>query len=39
MTSTQYNIMNNNTISKDKLGVEIAFTSRNVCIYINIPKS
>ena len=38
-TSTQYNIINNNTKFKDQLEVESVTTSRNMCIYINIPKS
>jgi len=38
-TSTQYNIINNNTKFKDQLEVESATTSRYMCIYINIPKS
>jgi hypothetical protein len=39
-TSTQYNIINNNTKFKDKLEVEFASTYIYiyVCIYINIPK-
>ena len=36
-TSTQYNIINNNR--KDQLEVESVTTSRNMCIYINIPNS
>ena len=38
-TSTQYNKINNNTKFKDQLEVEFVSTSRNMCIYINIPKS
>jgi hypothetical protein len=38
-TSTQYNIINNNTKFKDQLEVEFVTTSRYMCIYINIPKS
>ena len=38
-TSTQYNIINNNTKFKDKLEVEFVTTYRFMCIYINIPKS
>jgi hypothetical protein len=38
-TSTQYNIINNNTKLKDQLKVEFETTSRYMCIYINIPKS
>jgi hypothetical protein len=33
------NIINNNTKYKDHLEVEFVTTSRNMCIYINIPKS
>jgi len=36
-TSTQYNIINNNT--KFKVEVEFVTTSRYMCIYMNIPKS
>jgi hypothetical protein len=35
-TSTQYNIINNNTKSKDQVE---SVTSRNMCIYTDIPKS
>ena len=38
-TSTQYNIINNNTKYKDQLEVEFVTTSRNMCIHTNIPKS
>jgi hypothetical protein len=38
-TSTQYNIINNNSKFKDQLEVEFVTTSRYMCIYINIPKS
>jgi hypothetical protein len=38
-TSTQYNIINNNTKYKYQLEVESVPTSRNMCIYTNIPKS
>jgi len=38
-TSTQYNIVNNNSKFKDQLEVEFATTSIYKCIYINIPKS
>jgi hypothetical protein len=38
-TSTQYNIINNNTKFKDQLEVEFVTTSRYMCIYINITKS
>jgi hypothetical protein len=33
-TSTQYNIINNNTKFKDQLEVEFATTSIYVCVYI-----
>jgi len=33
-----YNIINNNAKFKDQMEVEFV-TSRNMCIYINIPKS
>jgi hypothetical protein len=36
--STQYNI-SNNTKFKDQLEVESVTISRNMCIYINTPKS
>jgi hypothetical protein len=32
-TSTQYNIINNNTTFKDQLEVESVSTSRNMCLY------
>ena len=38
-TSTQYNTINNNRKFKDHLEVESIATSRNMCIYINMPKS
>jgi len=38
-TSTQYNVINNNTQFKDQLEVEFVTTSRYMCIYINILKS
>ena len=38
-TSTQYNIINNNTKFEDQLEVEFVTTSKCMCIYINIPKS
>jgi len=38
-TSTQYNIINNNTKFKGQLEVEFVTTFRYMCIYINIPKS
>ena len=38
-TSTQYNIINNNTKFKDLLEVESVTTNRNMCIYILIPGS
>jgi len=37
-TSTQYNIINNNTKFKDQLEVESAIISKNMCIYINTPN-
>jgi hypothetical protein len=37
--STQYNMINNYTKFKNQLGVESVTTYRNMCIYINIPKS
>jgi len=37
--STQCNVMNNNTKFKAQLEVESVYTSRNMCICINIPKS
>ena len=33
------NILNNNTKFKDQLEAESVSTSRNMCTYINIPKS
>jgi len=38
-TSTQYNIINNNTKFKDQLEVEFVTTSRYICICINIPRT
>jgi len=38
-SSTQYNIINNNTKFKGDLEVEFGTTTRYMCIYINIPKS
>ena len=38
-TPTQYNITNNNTKYKTQLEVESVSTSRNMCIYTNIPKN
>jgi hypothetical protein len=38
-TSIQYNIINNNTKCEEQVQVESVSTPRNVCIYINIPKS
>jgi len=38
-TSTQYNIINNNTNIKDQLEVEFVTIARYMCIHINIPKS
>ena len=37
-TSTQYNIINNNTKFTDQLEVAFVTTSRCMCIYINVPK-
>jgi len=34
-TSTQYNIIHNNTKFKDQVEVEFVTTSRYMCIYIN----
>jgi hypothetical protein len=37
-TSTQYNVLDNNTKFKYQLEVQSVTTSRNMCICINIPR-